>query len=197
MWTRLGLAEAAATPPASAPNPPFADGGTDYDGDGLTAAQEYELWRYTGPRSLPLSYSAGLKRSGGTVADDVRDADSDGLGNWDELNGRMVPKWRDREYKETPYDQPYTGPGAIDPDIDGDGLRDGSDDQDVDGWSNLDEIDRVPYGYRVHPYNPCLPDYTSPTRSIHPPFDHPYPPYDMPEPLPLPPLTWTPPSSTS
>ena len=41
------------------PNALFADPDTDYDGDGLSAAQEHQLWRYAGPYALPLSYSAG------------------------------------------------------------------------------------------------------------------------------------------
>jgi hypothetical protein len=173
------------------PNPLFSDPATDYDGDGLSAAQEYLLWRYVGPNSLPLAYSAGLKRTAGPTDDDFRDADADGLGNWDEFNGRMVPKWWDKMYGETPYDQPYSGPNPLDPDSDGDGVRDGADDQDFDGWSNVDEIDRVAGGPWLHPYNPCLPDYTSPTCSNHPPFDNPYPPFPLPDPPPAPPLIWT------
>ena len=73
------------------PNPLNGDANTDYDGDGLTAAQEHALWRYVGPNALPLSYSAGLKRTAGPVDDDLRDGDADGLGNWDEFNGPMVP----------------------------------------------------------------------------------------------------------
>lgn len=48
------------------PNPGFADGGVDYDGDTLTLREEFELWVYTysvtrtDPRSLDaLSYSDG------------------------------------------------------------------------------------------------------------------------------------------
>jgi hypothetical protein len=90
-----------------------------------------------------------------------------------------------------PYDQPYSPPSPIDPDSDGDGVLDGADDQDFDGWSNVQELVRGPY--RVHPYNPCLPDYTSPTCSKHPPFDNPYPPFPLPappDPMPPIPLAW-------
>ncbi len=169
------------------PNPLFADPLTDYDGDGLSAAQEHALWRYTGPRSLPLSYSAGLKRTTGPVDDDLRDGDADGLGNWDEFNGRMLPDWWGKRYPgEKPYGQTYSPPSAVDPDSDGDGVLDGPDDQDFDGWSNADELDRAPLW--VQPYNPCLPDYLSRTCSNYIPFTDPWPPFPLPDPPPPPPL---------
>ena len=168
------------------PNPLFVDAQTDYDGDGLSAAQEHALWRYLGA-TLPLSYSAGLKRTAGPVDDDVRDADVDALRNWDEFNGRMKPAWWSAMFKaEKPYSEPYHGTSAINPDSDGDGLADGADDTDHDGWANVDELDRAPYW--VQPFNPCLPDYTSPTCSKHPPIENPYPPFNLPAPLPPPPL---------
>jgi hypothetical protein len=34
--------------------------------------------------------------------------------------------------------------------------------------------------YRVQPFNPCLPDYRSPTCSTHPPVESSYPPFDAP-----------------
>jgi hypothetical protein len=56
--------------------------------------------------------------------------------------------------------RPFSDPSAIDPDSDGDGILDGADDQDNDGWSNFAEmqLSRSQIGYRVHPFNPCLPD---------------------------------------
>ena len=60
--------------------------------------------------------------------------------------------------------------------------RDGADDQDFDGWANVDELGRDIY--RVQPFNPCLPDYTSRTCSKHPPIEGSYPPFDVPGPLP-------------
>ena len=52
-----------------------------------------------------------------------------------------------------------------DPDTDGDGVIDGADDQDQDGYTNLDELDRhytIVGGKNlwINPYNPCLPDPT-------------------------------------
>lgn len=172
------------------PNPLFADEQTDYDGDGLAAIQEHLLWRYVGPATLPLSYSAGLKRTiAGPVDDDYRDADADGLGNWDEFNGPMTPAWWQAMFKtEIPYTEPYAGTSAIDPDSDGDTLIDGADDQDHDLWPNAAELARDTYW--VQPFNPCLPDYDSPTCSNHPPIDNSYPPFHLPDPLPPAPLVW-------
>jgi hypothetical protein len=66
-------------------------------------------------------------------------------------------------------------------DSDGDGIPDGADDQDNDGWSNLVEMQfgRRQTGYRVHPFNPCLPDPNSPTCSRYLPIDGiAWPPFD-------------------
>lgn len=173
------------------PNALFADADSDYDGDGLGAGQEHALWRYAGPNALPLSYSAGLKRSSGPVPDDARDADGDGLGNWDELGGRMQPAWWKRQHVgEREYPEHYAPPSPIDPDSDGDGVPDGADDQDFDGWTNSREIDRDAARHRVNPYNPCLPDYLSRTCMRHPPFDDPPAPFPLADPPPPAPLTW-------
>jgi hypothetical protein len=173
------------------PNPlDGTDAGTDYDGDGLTMAQEHLMWATYGPHSLVLSYSAGLKRSvAGPVNDDYRDVDADGLANFDEFNGPMSGQgWWSAVYKtEKPYTEVYAGTSAIDPDSDGDGLLDGADDVDHDGWTNAQEVYRT--SYRTQPFNPCLPDYNSPTCSEHQPFESPYPPFDA-SPLPPAPIVW-------
>lgn len=182
------------------PNPlDGSDGGTDYDGDGLSAAQESLMWKTFGPHSLVLNYSAGLKKSvPGPVNDDFRDVDGDGLGNWDEFNGRMQPDWwKEVGYpSEAPYTETYLPPNAVDPDTDGDGVLDGADDIDHDGWTNAEEISRkvlVRGGkWRVQPFNPCLPDYNSLTCSEHPPGSGSYPPFDN-SPLPPSPIVWPPP----
>ncbi len=162
------------------------DANTDYDGDGLTLRDEFVLWsrysadgvRRSGPPSTlgNLVYSDGLQssRSFGapapmslaywaldqdgntTLADDERDADNDGLGNWDEAHGRMTEAWwpathdGERQPKESKYpeinfldNEDIPGRDAYaDDDIDGDGLIDGLDDTDHDGLSNQFEIRR-------------------------------------------------------
>jgi hypothetical protein len=96
---------------------------------------------------------------------------------------------------EKPFSLPYAATDVTDPDSDGDGVRDGADDQDHDDVPNLMEVSRqaasglwdgrkdcVPsdalpsppdtnhplaYG-RVNPYNPCLPAEWSRTCTLHP-----------------------------
>jgi hypothetical protein len=82
----------------------------------------------------------------------------------------------------------YLQPDLLEPDSDGDGVVDGNDDQDHDTVNNVDELKRGPY--MVHPYNPCLPDYRSPTCPryipvgdlVHAPLDQ--------SPLPPNPVPW-------
>jgi hypothetical protein len=156
------------------PNALDPDQNFDYDGDGLTQGQEYFLWRVFGGGKFPLNYSDGLATTvptplpagrqfeqmdatawgpdyhDGFLNDGERDADGDGLTNWDEFNGRMQPEWWKRMYdgkspgfpKETPYPITFDGTKAWDKDSDGDGVPDGLDDQDHDGLTNLFEVNR-------------------------------------------------------
>jgi hypothetical protein len=134
----------------------------------------------------------------GTLADDERDADGDGLGNWDEIRGRMTEAWWAAQHdgvnepKESAYpdidflDMEDTAPNFdahVDPDMDGDGIYDGGDDNDHDGLSNQFELNRPsdweddaivfgtnPWAY-VNPFNPCKP-FNSERCHTHPPFGH-------------------------
>lgn len=163
------------------------DANVDFDGDGLRLSDEYRLWvRYSAdgavrsarPGSLDdLLYSDGFQYSrnvdapaaGSLLAwsldlddstklrDDERDADNDGLGNWDEATGKMTEAWWPSvhngtvEPKESQYpgidflDNEDTAPrfdALVDPDMDGDGVLDGPDDADHDGVSNMFEVRR-------------------------------------------------------
>jgi hypothetical protein len=163
------------------------DANADFDGDGLRLSDEYRLWerysadgavRSTRPGSLDdLLYSDGFQYSrnvdapaaGSLLAwsldlddstklrDDERDADNDGLGNWDEATGKMTEAWWPAvhngtiEPKESQYpaidflDNEDTAPrfdALVDPDMDGDGVLDGPDDADHDGVSNMFEVRR-------------------------------------------------------
>jgi hypothetical protein len=154
------------------PNALFPDARVDYDGDGLTMGQEQLLWRHFGGARFPLNYSDGLATTvptplpagaqykqmdtavwgpdfnDGWLNDGERDADGDGLTNWDEFNGRMTPEWWKAQYdgkndvKETPYPIEFAGTDAWNRDSDGDGVPDGLDDQDHDGLTNLYEVAR-------------------------------------------------------
>lgn len=183
------------------------DAGVDYDGDGLTLFDEYSAWVRYGGKTLPLNYSDGTQTSGGPVAvtpatawedldgngfltDDEKDVDHDGLTNWDEAHGRMQPDWWTKVVTtEKPFTVKYLGTDWLDPDTDGDGLPDGADDVDHDGYTNADEVTRGPFW--VQPFNPCLPDPKSITCPKHPPVpSDAYPPFGPPgmtpgEPIPL------------
>jgi hypothetical protein len=169
------------------------DANTDYDGDGLTMADEHAAWVRYGHSSFPLNYSDGTQSSGGVqpvtpqtawedinrdgiITDDEKDVDGDGLTNWDEAHGRMAPDWWKAAFPGEPsYTLTYLQTDWLDPDTDGDTLPDGADDVDHDGWTNAQEISRD--SYWVQPFNPCLPDPNSPVCARHPPFSGSYPPF--------------------
>lgn len=127
--------------------------------------------------------------SDGKLSDDERDEDADGLTNYDESHGRLLPGfWSGCYSRETPYQVAYAGTDIVDPDTDGDGVRDGADDQDHDDVPNVAEMSRnaasghpivnscsdkdaVEYPSdlgRVNPFNPCLPNPASRTCTRHP-----------------------------
>jgi|HigsolmetaAR202D_1030399.scaffolds.fasta_scaffold13232_2 hypothetical protein len=169
---------------------------SDFDGDGLRLWQEYRLWDAS-KTGFPLTaYSDGTQNSGGkqpvnplnsqqvwldldgdgNLTDDERDFDGDGLSNWVEFNGPGTQGWwiavwgRD----EIPYSlRLFSDLDPANPDSDGDGIVDGLDDQDNDDWSNLVEaqLNRHRSGYRVHTFNPCLPEPHSRTCSRYFPAD--------------------------
>jgi hypothetical protein len=134
------------------------------------------------------------------LSDDERDEDADGLANFDEAHGRMLPTyWRGCYTREAGYPVAYAGTSIVDGDTDGDGVRDGADDQDHDDIPNVAELSRnaasghvivnpcndkdgvkhSPDAGRVNPFNPCLPNPNARTCTRHPgvgsapaPFDN-------------------------
>jgi hypothetical protein len=192
------------------PNPlDSSDPNFDFDGDGLTMTQEFRLWKvlgaqFTGGGQL-ASYSDGTQSTGGTVAtpagqpaldldgdgkltDDERDADADGLSNVIEFNFRGTQGWWSAVYTdEKPYTlRPFADLDATDRDSNGNGVADGADDQDQDGFTNVEEmqIGRARTNptrgtkLRVQPFNPCLPDPHSLNCSRYVPVQNAWAPFD-------------------
>ena len=138
----------------------------------------------------------------GKLSDDERDEDADGLTNYDESTGRLLSGYWSACYtKEGAYPLTFAGTDLVDPDSDGDGVRDGADDQDHDDLPNIMELsrkaaaagDRLQTGVcgkddgeiaegptqgRVNPYNPCLPYVYSRTCTRHPSIEKPFAPFD-------------------
>jgi hypothetical protein len=214
------------------PNPlDRTDANTDYDGDGLTLMDEYQASKYLGWTNdlSQLPYSDGKQVTGppilcnssaaltaycayadmnhdGVLQDDEKDADGDGLPNWDELYGRETQAWWTAVYAdETVYPLTYRPLDWLNPDTDGDGLPDGQDDTDHDGYTNIQEISRTyatsifsstlgaydpangsndgPFVWpgdvaEVNPFNPCLPDPKSPACILHPSLANPPAPFN-------------------
>jgi hypothetical protein len=138
----------------------------------------------------------------GWLSDEERDEDADGLTNFMETRGCMLRSYWDKLYdKETPYYLSYSGTRLDDGDSDGDGVRDGADDQDHDDLPNMMECSRQmanpqpgdarpaladpPAGRLsppqdrgfLNPYNPCLPSPTSRSCNQHPSLDKPWAPF--------------------
>jgi hypothetical protein len=126
----------------------------------------------------------------GFLSDDERDEDGDGLTNYDEAHGRMVPGYWTSCYGEGQFQTKYAGTDLTNPDSDDDGILDGADDQDHDDVPNVMELSRIaaggpdqrgladcrkafgitdasrvslPWQARVDPFNPCVPLQTSRT----------------------------------
>lgn len=205
------------------PNPlDGTDGRDDFDQDGLTQAEEFRFWlasvclnhsankatTSTCNLSYPMTYSDGKQMTDalGGVADSERDADADGLSNWVEAHGPLSgPEWWDAymavkenqcspDYSESTYPGPaYLGLDAADQDTDGDGVPDGADDVDHDGYTNAQEQTRpglftplaktwcTTYRSTIHagsdpvarmqPFNPCKPTYSRACH-LHPPIGY-------------------------
>jgi len=142
----------------------------------------------------------------GYLSDDERDEDADGLSNFDETRGCMgegatgQAYWTGRYKGETKYYLAYQGTALDDADTDGDGIRDGADDQDHDDVPNImecsrslalggiaeDDPDLTPVPFRgwdgfVNPFNPCLPHVNSRTCKHIVPFESAWAPFNSTE----------------
>jgi IPT/TIG domain-containing protein len=151
--------------------------------------------------------------------DDERDADADGLSNWLESvrgpghytwwagfwkqEALQIEAWKKKSYcgqRPGDFDQrPFADVDLADPDVDGDTLLDGEDDQDNDDYSNIAEmyevvrdvdgngqpawcggskppglvptVDRGGEAWAVNAFNPCAPDPGSRSCPSYVPFE--------------------------
>ena len=173
--------------PVGPPAPTNPNGQAPYDvnGDGVINAND--KWGY-------VNFSGAGDYDGGTIdipgwvkyhhgetwlTDDEKDIDGDGLSNYQESHGPLggAAWWvtDDVSKNDGTYYLTYNGTNWLDRDTDGDGVPDGSDDQDHDGYTNIEEsyglyvaprfvnwasTNNVPVN--VHAFNPCLPNVGSP-----------------------------------
>jgi hypothetical protein len=162
----------------------------DFDRDGTVSTTAAGTYRNTESTYYDLD-------DDGWLSDDERDEDADGLTNFDETRGCMLRSLWDKLYdKETPYYLGYAPLRHDDPDSDGDGVRDGADDQDHDDLPNVMECSRnaasgraytdprapvygvTPIKGFVNPYNPCLPAIRARTCNRHPPISSAWAPFN-------------------
>jgi hypothetical protein len=129
-------------------------------------------------------FDFGSGRRDGMLDDAERDEDADGLSNYAETGGCMNRDlWNTLFDRETRYPLSFAATRLDDPDSDGDGIRDGADDQDHDDVPNLMECNRLlaagttvedprkadaprpdlPASGFINPFNPCLPHASSRT----------------------------------
>jgi hypothetical protein len=105
----------------------------------------------------------------GYISDDERDEDADGLSNFDESHGRMLASYWTTCYSvETAYPIAYLGTDLTDPDTDGDGIRDGADDQDHDDYPNVMELSRLAASHVFDGKRQCVPP--DPPANATPPY---------------------------
>jgi hypothetical protein len=150
------------------------------------AADGYQDNGAAGPSGTDIPRYHNDYNADGFLSDDEQDADGDGLSNWAETHGYATEKWwaswsgGKKPTAEAPYTlRPFGVLDWLDPDTDGDGVLDGADDQDQDGLTNLQEQARnfvfysgEPYDRRlaINPFNPCLPNPSSPSCTKYVPF---------------------------
>jgi IPT/TIG domain len=109
----------------------------------------------------------------GELYDDERDADADGLSNWDESHGRMLETWWPAMFNGDPLPKESKYPernfldnedlpnfdALANSDVDGDGVLDGADDYDGDGLTNQFEVQR-PDDYADDTFTAAVPPAT-------------------------------------
>jgi hypothetical protein len=138
----------------------------------------------------PLGWSNEFNKDGTAdcfLSDDEKDIDGDGLSNFTESHGPLSGQgwWTAVVSSDGTYPVDFNGTNWLDRDTDGDGIPDGADDQDHDGYSNIEESTPLGNGApnpsesmwhypvedanpNINAFNPCLPNYMSPACPRHP-----------------------------
>jgi IPT/TIG domain-containing protein len=130
--------------------------------------EQFHLLDFNRSGGDPSPAEQGYSSPGSEYLNDAeRDEDADGLPNWWEQRGCIVPDYWKALYKdEKPFPVEFAGTEMADGDTDGDGIRDGADDQDHDDVPNLMECFRSLAAAgapaqsaqgAVQPFNPCMP----------------------------------------
>ena len=172
---------------------------------------DYGLANPTQPFPASYNFSGIYFADSGQYRDDERDADADGLSNYLEaargpgyasywpgywkVDFRTIEPWAKKAYcgpdplqRPGEFNQrPFADLDLADPDVDGDTLLDGEDDQDADDYNNITELYEVvadldgngqpawcgkdpgaiptitfgAYDNAINPFNPCAPDMNS------------------------------------
>jgi hypothetical protein len=174
------------------------------------------------PQPFPATYD--LNGTPGVYSDDERDADADGLSNFLESargpgqetwwagfwkqEAIQIDPWKEKSYCDPGplqrpgefVERPFASLDLADPDVDGDNLLDGEDDQDADDYTNIAELYETVYDldgngaggvnppwcgksaglipsvnrggndWAVNAFNPCAPDPNSRTCPPYVPF---------------------------
>ncbi|HEX6460042.1 MAG TPA: IPT/TIG domain-containing protein [Thermoleophilaceae bacterium] len=183
--------------PCSPGQGPTTQSGFDVNGNG-TAGDNGDVLSYQAAggsfvdsATTPLGWMNSFNQNGGAdcfLSDDEKDIDGDGLSNFTEAHGPLSGQkwWNSLVPKDGNYPVSYDGTNWLNADSDGDGILDGSDDQDHDGYTNIEES--LPQGGAENPeqsqslwhypvenvypnvnaFNPCLPNIMSPACPRHP-----------------------------
>ena len=184
---------------------PATQSGFDVNGNG-TIGDAGDVLSFQGPGSFvdnattPLGWMNEYNQTAQAdcfLSDDEKDVDGDGLSNYTEAHGPLMNQtwWSSFVSGAGSYPIDYQGTNWLDRDTDGDGIPDGADDQDHDGYTNIEEsmpnadptVDpslqagsswtwptaNLPVGVtdqhpNVDPFDPCLPNGASPACPRHP-----------------------------
>jgi hypothetical protein len=195
--------------PCSPGQSPTTQSGFDVNEDGVTG-DAGDVLSYQGDSGFvdngttPLGWMNEFNADGFAdcfLSDDEKDIDGDGLSNYTEAHGPLSGQdwWTALVAEDGSYPNAADGTNWLDPDTDGDGIPDGADDQDHDGYSNIEES--LPVGDHagvtdgsesawhfpvedtnpnINAFNPCLPNIMSPACPRHPVLPVGYAPFSSP-----------------